>query len=121
MSARFVMLPSSTGDFVLDPEKIIYARARDSAASEVVLLGNISITVTAPIEKVRALATTLRLAAEVDGTTCYFNHQHLVFASTKSDWMTLAFPNNTSVRAATDHSETLLDLLNRLESERDQT
>lgn len=121
MPARFIMLPSSAGDYVLDPEEIVYARAIDAKSSEVVLTGAVSITVTAPIDRVRETTRTLRMEARTEDQMTYFNHRHMVVASAKPGSTLLMFPNNTSAHIPEDTAETLLEALNRLDSEQDRT
>lgn len=113
MSAKFIMLPAASGSFVLDAERIVSARAVDGG-TRIVLLTGVAIDVAAKVERVRDIAGCLHMEAISDGTTAYFNHRHLEFASVKDGETLLVFVGPASVRVPEDQAETLVQLLSDL-------
>jgi len=120
MPAKFVMLPSQTGSFIVDAHRVI--SARESPLGTIITTAErIDLEVFTSLETVLSILGTLRFQANAGGVAAWFNHRYLDFASLNDAGPTiLSFGGGSGVQTDAVPAETLVELLARLEGEMDQ-
>lgn len=74
MPAKFVMLPSQTGSFIVDAHRVV--SARESPLGTILTTAErVDIEVTERPEVVRSILGTLRFQAISGGVVAWFNHR----------------------------------------------
>jgi hypothetical protein len=113
--SRYVMLPSSTGEFVIDAERVVFARPLGEDLTQIGLVSDVALSITAPVDRVREILGTLRLEISDGEGVSYFNHRHLDFASIQAGGGSiLRFQSGSSAVLPHDQGETLVQLLSGL-------
>lgn len=115
MAGRFVMLPSGSGQFLVDPDRVVCGRPKVVGASSELLIDDIWIAVAAPLARVREILGTLDIIADTGqpDTSPAFNRRHLTFASVKDDGSTTLTFGTSGFSWPSDDAESLLAYLNR--------
>jgi hypothetical protein len=113
--SRYVMLPSSTGEFVIDAENVVFGRPAGEGLTQIGTASGVALSITAPVDRVREILGTLRLEISDGEGVSYFNHRHLEFASIKAGGGSiLNFRGGSGAVLPHDQGETLVQLLSGL-------